>query len=545
MLALQNKNFEFAKIFIELFNKELDIKHLDNNGFNIFDYAFKNGSSLTDECIEFINTMFKIYDKEIDDQFLNQYTRYGRNSLLNLCEDYALHIYERLSFINKKNAIDYIRYEKNKLVIPIKYKKEIEEKSYKELKEFINKKFYRLLEELIKRGCDINCYTEEKKFKNKEKEFEKYKYFNNYGKIYPIMYLLSYPESDELIYLIKKYNININCADAKNQTLLMYLLEVQEQIKNISKTNYQKIFDYLIENCNNLSSKNSDNKNLFIAEFEKGNKEEALKIFKKLGDKVIDINDPCYKNYLTVIGNAIVNSNEKQIDFLLKNFKNINLNKIDIKYNRNALHYSCIKNSANQEIDFSKLAKWMDLGTSLTQKDIFGRNPLFYLFINDKNEIKKEDPISTLSYLLESYSEHNGKNKDLDLDSVDILGNSLIFYAVEADAVFCVSSLLNQGVKIKNIKNYENNSIFCYALLGNSNSLPELYSKVNNIKVFEDIIYKGNNEPIENAIKEADIIIKKENTLKIEENYNKEEINICIDKLFNPSSNNTSNDNIN
>jgi ankyrin repeat protein len=239
MLALQNKNFEFAKIFIELFNKELDIKHLDNNGFNIFDYAFKNGCSLTDECIEFINTMFKIYDKEIDDQFLNQYTRYGRNSLLNLCEDYALHIYERLSFINKKNAVDYIRYEKNKLVIPIKYKKEIEEKSYKELKEFINKKFYPLIEELIKRGGDINCHTEEKKFKNKEKEFEKYKYFNNYGKIYPIMYLLSYPESDELINVIKK-NININCTDAKNQTLLMYLLELQEQIKSMSKANYQK-----------------------------------------------------------------------------------------------------------------------------------------------------------------------------------------------------------------------------------------------------------------------------------------------------------------
>jgi hypothetical protein len=59
----------------------------------------------------------------------------------------------------------------------------------------------------------------------------------------------------------------------------------------------------------------------------------------------------------------------------------INLNKIDIKYNRKALHYS-------------------DFGTSLTQKDIFGRNSLFYLFINVKNEIKKEDPISTLSYLL-------------------------------------------------------------------------------------------------------------------------------------------------
>ena len=95
-----------------------------------------------------------------------------------------------------------------------------------------------------------------------------------------------------------------------------------------------------------------------------------------------------------------MNSNEKHIYFLLQNFKNIDLNKIDIKYNINALHYTCIKNSASQEIGFSKFQKSIDFSTSLTQKDIFGRNPLFYYFINDKNEIKKEDSISTLSYLL-------------------------------------------------------------------------------------------------------------------------------------------------
>ena len=42
MLALHNKNFEFAIIFIELFSKELDIKHLGDSCFNIFDYALKN-----------------------------------------------------------------------------------------------------------------------------------------------------------------------------------------------------------------------------------------------------------------------------------------------------------------------------------------------------------------------------------------------------------------------------------------------------------------------------------------------------------------------
>ena len=57
------------------------------------------------------------------------------------------------------------------------------------------------------------------------------------------------------------------------------------------------------------------------------------------------------------------------------------------------------------------------------------------------------------------------------------------------------------------------------------------------------LIYIVNNEPIENAIKEVDIRIKIGDTLNIEENDNKEEMNYFIEELFNPNSNN--NDNIN
>ena len=564
MLALQNKNFEFAEIYIQIFKNEIDIKHIDNNGFNIFDYAFEKGASLTEPCIKFIKTLFDVYDKDIiDKQFLNMCTRYGRNSLLNLCEDFALHIYEKFYDLNKKNALDFIcceftevddfntkkKIKQQKLLIPEGKQKLIYEKSVKDFRNFIKNSFYPLIEEFIERGCDINCCTLEKKFMNKNKDLQKYKYFNNYGKIYPIMYLLAYPESDELIKLIEKYKIDINCTDLKDQTLLMYLLEVQKQIKNISEQNYKKIFDYLINNCNNFSAKNKDNKNLFITEFEKGNYSEALKIYNKLGDKVIDINDPCYNKYLTVFGNAIVNSNEKQIEFLLSNFKNINLNKIDIKYNRNVLHYICMKNSANQEIDFSKFAKYINLGVSLTQQDIFGRNPIFYLFINDSNNIKKEDPISSLSYLLDSYNERNkNRNIKFDLNEKDILGNSLIFYAVEADAVFCVSSLLNQGVGVKDVKNLENNSIFGYTLLGNSNSLPELYTKVNDVKVFEDKIYEINKKPLLDKLKEVEEKIKNSeenndnNIINDINNNDNDYINYCVEELFN-SNNDKNNDN--
>ena len=96
-----------AQLFIEIFKKEINIKHLDNSGFNIFDY----GSSLIEECIQFIHLMFKINGNDIDCQFMNQYTRYGRNSLLNLCEDYVCIYMKNFIILIKKNSINYIRYE--------------------------------------------------------------------------------------------------------------------------------------------------------------------------------------------------------------------------------------------------------------------------------------------------------------------------------------------------------------------------------------------------------------------------------------------------
>ena len=69
----------------------------------------------------------------------------------------------------------------------------------------------------------------------------------------------------------------------------MYLLEVQAQIKRIDKNNYQKIFDFLLNNCNNLGFKNNENKNLFVTELEKGNKEDTLKIIKNWEIKLISI----------------------------------------------------------------------------------------------------------------------------------------------------------------------------------------------------------------------------------------------------------------
>ena len=68
------------------------------------------------------------------------------------------------------------------------------------------------------------------------------------------------------------------------------------------------------------------------------------------------------------------------------------------------------------------------------------------LYFPNKNEIKREDPFSTLSYLFDSYNDHY-KNIRLDLDFIDILENPIIFKIAKADPIFCVNTLLNKGVK--------------------------------------------------------------------------------------------------
>ena len=147
----------------------------------------------------------------------------------------------------------------------------------------------------------------------------------------------------------------------------MYLSEEKEQIKNLSEDNYKKIYNYLLNNCNNAPDKNLLYKKMFYDKFEKGYRKSALEIFTKLGN--IDINEPYYKGNITLFGKAVINSNKNEINFLLDNFKDLDINKINIKTKRNPLHYICIQNSTKREIDFSKFSKWIKLGVSITKKD--------------------------------------------------------------------------------------------------------------------------------------------------------------------------------
>ena len=66
----------------------------------------------------------------------------------------------------------------------------------------------------------------------------------------------------------------------------MYLFKVELQIRRISEDNYYKMYNFLIDNCNNLLLENVEGETLFYKEIESNNEEQALIIYNKLGKKI-------------------------------------------------------------------------------------------------------------------------------------------------------------------------------------------------------------------------------------------------------------------
>ena len=214
LYSLNNDNFDFAIELLKESGDKIDITRCDINNMSIFDFCGKQGNILLEECIEFINYVFDNYNNQISAQFLNKTTRYGKNALLTICSDFAINFYERYYYITKVNSIKYVKqkfetkkYLKNKFsTMPYEIKgfskEEVNKSSLKYMTNFIKKSFYPLIGKMISKGCDINKPTDKKQFVNSPKY--KSEYFNNYGNVTPLMYLLSFPLPDELMKMVIK-----------------------------------------------------------------------------------------------------------------------------------------------------------------------------------------------------------------------------------------------------------------------------------------------------------------------------------------------------
>ena len=496
-VAIEEGNFDFALELIKKCKHNIKLNTLDINGLSIFDYCFSNGKTMLNECIDFVKY---ILDNDtngtINPEVLNRKTRYGRNALLALCCDYAECFYERFYYLTKVASVSMLTKKKNqqgkrfasfnrskytytldKNCIP-KTKNE----AIKAIHTFLKDKLYPLIETLINKGSDPNTSTDIKQFTNAPKY--KSKYFNDYGNVTPLMYLMIYPLKQELSSLISKYALDINAKDNYNKTALHYLLLNYEQLYNINKSIYISFFRYFIS-LPNISIDAVDANGISAMSYCLF--KSYLTLSKILNDVHSDniIYNRNNSNNINPMLYYFKEKKTKQIEFVIKHYKDkINMNEIDVKYKRNVFHYICMNNSTKEEIDFSLYRTLINANVNLCQKDVYERNPLFYLFIKGDNSIKNEDPISSLSFLIEAYN-----NKGLDLNEKDVLGKSILFYAVEANAVFCVSTLINKGVHIKDNFNIYGNSIFATATT-TGNSLAELYSEIKNADVFKEKLYK-------------------------------------------------------
>jgi hypothetical protein len=77
------------------------------------------------------------------------------------------------------------------------------------------------------------------------------------------------------------------------------------------------------------------------------------------------------------------------------------------------------------------------LEIDIKKKDIYQRNALFYLFIDENEKIKNNDPSVKLEFCLKN-SSFGSDN----LDDIDIYGNTILFYAVLARAYKSIKNII-------------------------------------------------------------------------------------------------------
>ena len=169
--------------------------------------------------------------------------------------------------------------------------------------------------------------------------------------------------------------------------------------------------------------------------------EEAKFIYHKFKNTNISFFNSIILNYI------IENKDPKKIIEFLNEFKDeIDFNLFNIEQNKSLIHYICIFLSDDIHTNvFSQLFSFIfdNLKIDFSLKDEYNRTFLFYLFLDQNDNIKITDPIQNLMCISQKYKFNN-------LNDKDIFGNNLIFYAVQSIASRCIDFLLNNGIILYN-----------------------------------------------------------------------------------------------
>ena len=463
LLSINKKNYIISKEYLKIL-QNLGI-YTNEDYHDFLDIIIKNGNCFDNDCLELINLILTNFNEVIDNNIeahLNKLSTY----LITLCNNYSKNIYEKYNETIKIVSLDYIEQDGFNN-ISVKQDKqheniiqEIKEKSIETINEYINKNFLPLILNLLKLGANIE-YQKESGF----------------------IYLMSYPFFDDLPKFVKENHIDIYFQDKKGNIPLTHLINNKEYILQISKDIYDSTFKYLLDNINKDIKKSNINKgkSIFYTFLIKDCFEEAKYIyylFKNSDDS----------NFNSLILQYILeNKNPDKINSFIEIFKDVvDFNLFNIKQKRSIIHYICLYLSDNTNIKiFTELFSFIDkLKIEYLLKDKYERNFLFYLFLDQNENNKMNDPIEYLTLIFKKYKFNN-------LNEKDIFGNNLLFYAIQSKASKCIDLLLDNGIIITNEQNDNENSIFSICLVNkNINLFYYLYDKIKDPSIFNHKIYE-------------------------------------------------------
>ena len=458
LLSINNNNYIMSKEFLKIL-QNIGI-FINEDYYNFLDIISKNGNCFNEDCIELmsllVSNIAENYDMETSKQKLT-------NIIISLCKNYSKNVYEQYNNIVKIVSLDYLNKKEDDNFTLLNQEENNEQKIKKQsleyINDYINNNFIPLLIQLIKFGGDIQ-----------------------YKKESVLIYLMSFPLFLDFQNYIGENNVNINFQDESGNTPLITLINKKGYIIQISKEIYENGFKYLI-----------DNKNLDIQK--KNNKGESvfdLCIMKEYYKEVKLIYHAFKKNNLSYFNSIILNfiftnENTKIIKKFLNELRDeIDFNLFNNEQKRSLIHYICLYLSDDKYINyFIQLFSFIEnLKIDQSLKDIYERNCLFYLFLDQNDNNKINDPIQQLIIIFQKYKFNN-------LNDKDIFGNYLLFYVIQSKAEKCLEFFLNNGIIISSEQPNNENSIFSISLLDKNIILFNyLYDKIKDPNIFSHIIYE-------------------------------------------------------
>ena len=398
VLSINKNNYILSKEYLNIL-QNLGI-YTNEDYYDFLDIIIKNQNCFSKDSLELINAILSNIDEHNN---IEPPTYKLTTILISLCKNFSKIIYEKYNEAVNLAGLEYI-YQDNNNNLKIKEDENtfqnIKKKSFEIINDYINNFFFPVFMRLIKLGANLQ--------NNKESAF---------------IYLMSYPFISDLPNFVKENKIDLKFQDESGNTALTSLMSNKEYIIQISKEIYDNAFKYLLDNLDiNVSNKDKKGKSVFYLCLKNNYFEEAKFIYNKFKDIYTSYFNSYLLNYIFEMEDS-----KKIVEFLNKFKDMIDFNLFNAKHKKSLFHYICLFLSDDIHLkNFIQIFSDIDnFKIDYLMKDDFDRNFLFYLFLDQNDDAKANDPIQQLMFIFQKYKFDN-------LNDMDIFGNNLLFYAVQS-----------------------------------------------------------------------------------------------------------------